>query len=64
LNGKKNAYRILVWKPVGKWRIKWRNNIPVNLMEISLEYKWTELAHDLVQWGAFGNRSSEIGGSI
>jgi hypothetical protein len=62
MNGeKRNAYRILVGKPVGKRplgrpRHKWMDNITMNLRETGWDgMDWIDLARDRDQWRALVN---------
>jgi hypothetical protein len=58
---KRNAYEILVGKPVGKRplgrpRRRWAKNIKMNLREIGLYgMNWIDLAPDKNQWRALVN---------
>jgi hypothetical protein len=45
-------YRILAWKPHGKDQDRWEFTIKMDLMEVSCDGKWMELAQDRVQWRA------------
>jgi hypothetical protein len=52
----RNAYRILVGKPEGKWplgrpRRRWVHDIKMNLREIGWDgIDWIELAQDMDKW--------------
>jgi hypothetical protein len=58
---KKNVYRILVEKPVGKRllgrpRRRWGNNIKMDLGEIGWDgVDWIDLVQDTDQWRALVN---------
>jgi hypothetical protein len=58
---RRNAYRILVWKPEGKGplgrpRRRWVDNIQIDPREIGWGgMDWIHLAQDHNQWGALGN---------
>jgi hypothetical protein len=58
---KRNAYRILVGKPIGKRplgrpRLRWVDNIKINLREIGWDgMDWIDLAPDRDQWRALVN---------
>jgi hypothetical protein len=52
----RNAYRILVGKPVGRPRRRCVDNIKMDLREIGWDdIDWIELAQDRDQWGALAN---------
>jgi hypothetical protein len=54
--GEMNAYRILIWKPLGKCplgrvRRSWEDNIKMDLKEMGCEGgRWMELAENFVRW--------------
>jgi hypothetical protein len=57
MEGKMNAYRILVGKAegrgaLGRPKCKWVDNIKMDLREIELGMEWIDLAHGRNQWGA------------
>jgi hypothetical protein len=58
---RRNAYKILVGKPEGKWplgipRHRWVNNIKMDLREIGWDgMDWNDLVHDRDQWRAIVN---------
>jgi hypothetical protein len=62
----RNAYRILVGKPVGKrplerLRRKWVDNIKMNMIAIIWNGRdWIDLAQDRDQWRAFMNTAINI----
>jgi hypothetical protein len=55
---KRNAYRVLVWKPEGTRQLEgprcwWENNIKINLKEIEWEdLDWIYVALDRDKWYA------------
>jgi hypothetical protein len=61
MGGKRNAYRILVGKPVGKRplgrpRRRWVDNIEMDLREIGCDgMDWIDLAQDRDRWRALVN---------
>jgi hypothetical protein len=61
IDAKRNAYRILVGKPVGKRplrssRRRWVDNIKIDLREIGWDGRdWIELAQDRDHWRALVN---------
>jgi hypothetical protein len=53
---KRNAYRILVGKPLGRPRRRWVDNIKMDLREIGWDgMEWIDLAQDRDQWRALVN---------
>jgi hypothetical protein len=53
---KRNAYRLLVGKPLGRPRHRWVNNIKMDLLEIGCGgVDWIGLAYDRDKWRAFVN---------
>jgi hypothetical protein len=61
MGGKRNAYRLLVGKPEGKWplrrpRRRWADNIKIDLLEIGWGgVDWIGLAQDRDKWRALVN---------
>jgi hypothetical protein len=59
--GKRNAYKVLVKKPegrgpLGRPRLKWIDNINIDLREIGWDgMDWIDLAHDRDRWRASVN---------
>jgi hypothetical protein len=54
---KRGAYRILVGRPegrrrLGRPRLKWEDNIKMNLQEVGWGMDWFELAQDRDRWRA------------
>jgi hypothetical protein len=66
MGGKRNACKILVGKPEGKKslrrpRLRWVNNIKMDLTEIELDgMDWIHLAQDMDQWMAFVNTVTNV----
>jgi hypothetical protein len=64
---KKNAYRILVWKPerkrpLGRPRRRWKDNIKMDLRRIGWGGKdWIDLAQDRNHWKALVNTVINLG---
>jgi hypothetical protein len=58
----RGVYRVLVGRPeckrpLGKPRLRWEDNIKIDLREIGIDgAKWIQLAQDRVQWRAFVNK--------
>jgi hypothetical protein len=53
---KRNAYRILVGKPLGRPRRRWVDNIRMDLGELGWDgMDWIKLAQDRDQWRALVN---------
>jgi hypothetical protein len=56
MEGMRNKYKILVWKPegqrsLGRHRRRWEDNIRMDLSEIRWAgMDWIHLAQDSVQW--------------
>jgi hypothetical protein len=57
----RGVYRVLFWrpeckKPLGRHRLRWEDNIKMDLMEIGIDgASWIQLAEDRAQWRAFVN---------
>jgi hypothetical protein len=56
----RNAYTILVgtleeYKPHGRPRNRWKDNITINIVECSKDVEWIQLAQDRDQWRALLN---------
>jgi hypothetical protein len=50
---KRNAYRILVKRPLGRPRRRWRDNIKMDLREIEWDgVDWMDMDQDTDQWRA------------
>jgi hypothetical protein len=65
MGDRRGVYRVLVGKPEGKRplgrpRLRWEENIKVNLQEAECFMDWIELAHDMDRWRALacGNEPS------
>jgi hypothetical protein len=53
---KRNAYRLLVGKPLGRARRRWWDNIRMDLVEVGLgDVDWVGLAQDRDRWRALVN---------
>jgi hypothetical protein len=53
---KRITYRILLAKPLGRLRLRWVDNIKINLREIEWSITdWFDLAQDKDQWRALLN---------
>jgi hypothetical protein len=47
----KSAYRVLVGRPLGRPRRRWKDNIKLHLREMGFDKaNWIQLAQDRVQW--------------
>jgi hypothetical protein len=53
---KRSAYRILVGKPLGRFRRRWEENIKIDVRDIGWGgMDWINLAQDKDQWRALVN---------
>jgi hypothetical protein len=57
---KRGAHRILVGRPegrrpLGRPRLRWEDNIKMDLQEVRWGMHWIELAQDRDRWRAFVN---------
>jgi hypothetical protein len=63
---KRDAYRILVGRPVGRRplgrpRLRWENNIKMDLREVGwVGMNWIELAQDRNRWRALVNAAMNL----
>jgi hypothetical protein len=56
MRDKRNAYRILVGRPLGRPRRRWVENIKMNRRELELDsMDWIDLAQDKDQWRVLVN---------
>jgi hypothetical protein len=57
----RNAYRILVGKPLGRPRRRWEDNIKMHLREIGWSgMDWIDLTQDRDQWRTLVNMVMNI----
>jgi hypothetical protein len=70
MGAKRNAYRILVWKPderrhLGRPRRRWVESIKIDLREIEWDgMDWIDLTQARNPWRALMNTDNEPSGSI
>jgi hypothetical protein len=64
------AYRVLLgrpkeWRPLGSPRLRWKENIVMNLQEVGWRsMDWIDVAQDRDRWGGSCDCCNEPSGSI